>query len=373
MVWKISYTVLSVAALLLSAAFFGLNSSNAQQIPPSPAKQTNVSPTPTPTALPTPDIVEEDDEVIKIDTEVVNVLFTAQDKSRRLLTNLKQTDVRLLEDGQPQEIVAFIQQIDLPLSLAILIDTSISQTRTLPEEKSSAKSFIQSVIRPAKDEVAVISFTGEATLEQGLTNNVARLNRAVDKVVFVPPSGYIGGGVVAGGTPPISGDNQMTQGSTAIWDAIWITSEEVLKASPEKTRRVIILLTDGANTSGSKKFDDAVQAAQRSEAVIYVIGVGDEFYGGVDEGVLRRLSDKTGGRAFFPRDEAELRKAFAQIQIELRSQYLIAYASSNQKRDGSFRKIQIQLVNSELNKQKVSLSHRQGYFAQTEPLQKPAK
>ncbi len=377
MVWKRSYTILSIAALLIGTAFFGLNRSNAQQMPPRPAKQPSASPTPTatltPTVLPTPEIVVEDDEVIKIDTEVVNVLFTAQDKSRRLLTNLKQTDVRLLEDGQPQEIIAFAQQVDLPLSLAILIDTSISQTRTLPEEKSAAKSFIQSVVRPAKDEVAVISFTGEATLEQGLTNNIARLNRAVDKVEFVPPSGYIGGGVVVGGTPPISGDNQMTQGSTAIWDAIWITSDEVLKASPEKTRRVIILLTDGANTSGSKKFDDAVQAAQRNEAVIYVVGVGDEFYGGVDEGVLRRLSDKTGGRAFFPRDEAELRKAFAQIQIELRSQYLIAYASSNQKRDGSFRKINIQLVNPELNKQKVSLSHRQGYFAQTEPIQKTTK
>ena len=364
--WK-KFAVLAVVTLFFGAWLFGLNHTRAQQMP-----TTQKSVPTNPTASPTPEVVEEDDEIIKIDTEVVNVLFTAQDKNRRLLTDLKQTDIRLLEDGQPQEITAFARQVDLPLSLAILIDTSISQTRTLPEEKSAAKAFLESIVRPAKDEVSIISFTGETTLEQGLTNNVARLRRAIDRVEFVPPSGYIGGGVVAGGTPPISGDNQMTQGSTAIWDAIWVTSEEVLKTAPDKTRRAIILLSDGVNTFGSKRFDDAVQAALKNEAVIYSIGVGDDMYGGIDEGVLRRLSERTGGRAFFPRDEAELRKAFTQIQIELRSQYLIAYEPSNQKRDGSYRKIQIQLTNPELSKQKISLTHRQGYFAQTETVQKPA-
>jgi len=364
--WK-NFAFFMVVTLFIGAWSFGLNRSNAQQMP---TNQKSVSPSPT--VSPTPEAIEDDDEVIKIDTEVVSVLFTAQDKNRRLLTDLKQEDIRLLEDGKPQEITAFARQVDLPLSLAILIDTSISQTRTLPEEKSAAKAFLESIVRPAKDEVSIISFTGETTLEQGLTNNVARLRRAIDRVEFVPPSGYIGGGVVAGGTPPISGDNQMTQGSTAIWDAIWVTSEEVLKTAPDKTRRAIILLSDGVNTFGSKRFDDAVQAALKNEAVIYSIGVGDDMYGGIDEGVLRRLSERTGGRAFFPRDEAELRKAFTQIQIELRSQYLIAYEPSNQKRDGSYRKIQIQLTNPELSKQKISLTHRQGYFAQTETVQKPA-
>ena len=367
--WR-NFAVITFVFLFVGVALFGLNSSNAQQTAPSPAN--NAKAAPSPTVSPTPETVEEDDEIIQIDTEAVNVLFTAQDKSRRLLTDLKQADVRILEDGQPQEITEFTRQIDLPLSLAILIDTSASQERTLPEERAAAKSFLQSVIRPAKDEVSIVSFTGETTLEQGMTNNVARLNRAIDKVEFVPPSGYLGGGVIAGGTPPISGDNQAVQGSTAIWDAIYVTSEEVLKTSPEKTRRAIILLSDGVNTFGSKKFDDAVQAALRSEAVIYAVGVGDDMMGGVDEGVLKRLTERTGGRAFFPRDEAALRKAFTQIQIELRSQYLIAYQPSNQKRDGSYRKIQIQIVNQELTKQKVSLNHRQGYFARIEATSKPA-
>jgi VWFA-related protein len=358
--WKNKVLVLLVALLAAGGAFFSRDASHAQQQQVSPS----------PTVSPTPEI-ENDDEPIKIDTEVVNVLFTAQDKNRRLLTDLKKEDIKLIEDGQAQEIIAFGRQVDLPLSLAILIDTSSSQERTLPEEKSAAKSFIESVVRPAKDEVAIVTFTGEATLEQGMTNNVGRLQRAVDRVQFVPPSGYLGGGVVTNGgqvpgTPPISGTNQAIAGSTAIWDAIWITSDEVLGPAPEKTRRAIILLSDGINTYGRKKLDEAVQAALKSEAVIYSIGIGDNFYDGVDEASLRKLSERTGGRAFFPRDEAELRKAFTQIQIEMRSQYLIAYEPVNQKRDGSYRKIEIQLTNTELAKQKVTLTHRQGYFAKTQ-------
>ncbi len=345
--------IILTVLMLTGGAFFVRDASHAQERVVSPS----------PTATPAP---VDDDEPIRINTEVVNVLFTAQDRNRRLLTDLKKEDVRILEDGQLQETVEFSRQVDLPLSLAILIDTSASQERTLPEEKSAAKSFVESVVRPAKDEVSIVSFTGEATLEQGMTSNIQRLQRAIDRVEFVPPSGYIGGGVIAGGTPPISGTNQQIQGSTAIWDAIWVTADEVLGPAPEKTRRAIILLTDGYNTFGKKKLDEAVQAAIKAEAEIYSIGIGDNFYAGVDEGVLKKISERTGGRAFFPRDEAELRRAFTQIQIEMRSQYLISYEPTNQKRDGSFRKIEIQIVNSELSKQKSSVTHRQGYFAKNE-------
>jgi len=336
----------------------GLMTADAQQAAPNP-ETTISSPTPTP-----PPII--DDEVIKIDTDVVNVLFTAQDRNKRLLTTLKQEDVRLLEDGKVQEINTFARQVDLPLSLAILIDVSVSQQRTLPEEKAAATSFLETVIRPTKDEVAVISFTGEATLEQGMTNNLTRLRRAVDRVQFVPPSGYIGGGVIAG-TPPISGGNQAVQGSTAIWDAIWVTSDEILGPAPDRTRRAIILLTDGVNTFGKKKLDEAVAAAQRSEAIIYSIGIGDDFFDGVDRGSLNKISEKTGGRAYFPRNEGELRDAFKQIQEEMRSQYLIAYEPTNQLRDGSYRKIEIELVNPQLTKDKVKVTHRQGYFSKSGP------
>ncbi|MFN6964735.1 MAG: VWA domain-containing protein [Pyrinomonadaceae bacterium] len=358
---------LLIGTLLTAAAAgplaVGSRLASAQQSEAKPA----VTPTATPPASPTPD---PDDDVVRIETEAVNVLFTAQDKNRRLLTGLKPEDIQIFENGQRQEIVAFSRQIDLPMSLAILIDTSASQERTLPEEKSAAISFLESVIRPDKDEVSVVSFTGESTLEQGMTSNLTRLRRAIDRVQFVPPSGYIGGGVVTNGgtvpgTPPISGDNQMTAGSTAIWDAIFVTSTDVLGHAPEKTRRAIILLTDGYNTSGMKKLDEAVQAAQKAEAVIYSIGIGDRYFGGVDEGVLKKISERTGGRAFFPRDEGELRQAFKQIQDEMRSQYLVAYEPTNPVKDGSYRTIEIKLVNPALEKEKVRLTYRPGYFAKT--------
>jgi Ca-activated chloride channel family protein len=183
--------LLILAAIFAAAGFgiFGDVRSNAQQTTTKPA----ATPTPTP---------EETDEVYKVDTEVVNVLFTAQDNKRKLVLNLKPEDVKLIENGQEQQITAFSRQVDLPLSLAILLDTSISQQRTLPEEKAAAISFVENVIRPTKDEVSVVSFTGESTLEQGMTSNMERLRRAINRVEFVPPSGYIGGGVFAGGTPP---------------------------------------------------------------------------------------------------------------------------------------------------------------------------
>ncbi|HVF29514.1 MAG TPA: VWA domain-containing protein [Pyrinomonadaceae bacterium] len=353
---------LIVFVIVLAFVGFGLFGDQLVEAQQSPAAKT------APTVTPTPPI-DEEDEVVKVETESVNVLFTAQDRNRKLILNLKPEDIRILENGQPQTISAFTRQIDLPLSLSILIDTSISQERTLPEEKAAAISFLEAVIRPAKDEVSVVSFTGESTLEQGMTNNLNRLRRAIERVEFVPPSGYIGGGVIVSGrngTPPISGTNQQIQGSTAIWDSLWITSSDVLGPAPEKTRRAIILLSDGVDTSSKKKLDEAVLAAQRAEAVIYSIGIGDNFYDGVDEAALKKVSERTGGRAYFPRDENELRQAFRQIQDEMRSQYLIAYEPTNRALDGSYRKIEIQVASPALEKEKVRITHRQGYFAKAQ-------
>jgi len=353
MVLKGRFTLILVALFAVGAGIYSSGVTAAQD---ANAKR---SATPTPTPIP------EEDQVVRVETDAVNVLFTAQDRNHRLLTNLKTEDIKLLENGEPQAIESFSRQVDLPMSLAILIDVSLSQQRTLPEEKEAAISFIENVIRPTKDEVSVISFTGEATLEQGMTSNLDRLRRAVDKVEVVLPSGYIGGGVSTG-TPPINGSGTAIAGSTAIWDAIWVTSDEILGPAPDKTRRAIILLTDGVNTSGRKKLDEAVQAAQKAEAVIYTIGIGDRFYDGVDKNVLNKVSERTGGRAYFPRDENDLRDAFQQIQDEMRSQYLIAYEPTNGKKDGSYRTIEIQLVNQQLAKDKVKITHRQGYFAKTE-------
>ncbi len=361
-----SYRNQLVCALALlfvgTVVFSGLTTTRAQQQQPTPSIS---KPTPTPT----PDVNApgvEDDDVVRVDTSLTNVLVTATDRDRRFVTNLKREDLRIFEDGAPQEIFTFQQQVDLPLSLAILIDTSSSQERTLPEEKAAARAFVDTVIRARRDEAAVLSFTGEATLEQGLTGSTQRLRSAIDRVEYVPPSGYIGNGTVVG-TPPISGDNQSRAGSTALWDAVWVTCDEVLTEASDKTRRAVILLTDGYDTSSGKKLNEAVERAIKSEAIVFAIGIGDSFsYGGVDQGSLRKITERTGGRAYFPKNEADLRTAFEQIQRELREQYLLAYSPTNKRRDGSYRQLKLEVVNPELRKQNLKLSYRQGYFAKSD-------
>jgi len=343
----------------------------------SEASVLGVGPTALPSPSPTPrtreELPQDSDEVVKFDTNLTNIFFTAADKNKRFIGDLKAEDIRVLEDGQPQEIFTFQPNIDLPLSLAILIDTSISEERTLPDEKAAARAFLESVLRPNRDEAAIVSFTGETTLEQGFSGNLERLRRAIDRVEFVPPSGYVGGGVVVNGTPPISGTNQSLAGSTAVWDAVWATAEELIMASAEHSRRAIILLTDGDDTSSRMKIHDAIERAQKADALIYAIGIGDRYTFNVDEGSLRKIAEQTGGRAYFPKHERDLRDAFTQIQRDLREQYLVAYSPKNKARDGSYRRIEIQLVNPTFRQQNLKLNYRSGYFAKTAGPETPAR
>ena len=332
----------------------------------------SAQPTPTPPKK-EDEVTLSSDDVVRVETNLTNIFFTAADKQKRFVSTLKREDVRVLEDGVPQEIFTFQPNSDIPLSLAVLIDCSGSEERTLPEEKGAAREFLESVLRPEKDEAAIVTFTGEVTLEQGLTGNVGRLRRAIDDVRFVPPAGYIGGGVVVGGTPPISGTQQTLAGSTAIWDAIWATSNELLEGAAEHTRRAIILLTDGEDTISQVKMQEAINRALKADALIYAIGIGDRYYYGINEGALRKITEGTGGRAFFPRNERDLSDAFAQIQHDLRERYLIAYSSSNKNRDGSYRHVSIEITNAELRRENLKLNYRPGYFAKTSLPGTPAK
>ncbi|HEX3185829.1 MAG TPA: VWA domain-containing protein [Pyrinomonadaceae bacterium] len=359
--------LLAVVAVCVGFATRTLSANNQQTV-------ASALPSPSPTPRNRDELPQDSDEVIKTETNLTNIFFTAADKNKRFISNLKAEDIRVFEDGQQQDIFTFQTNIDLPLSLAILIDCSASEERTLPDEKEAARAFLENILGPSgKDEAAILSFTGETTLEQGFSGNIERLRRAIDRVEFVPPSGYIGGGVVVNGTPPISGTNQAIAGSTAIWDAVWATSEELIGTSAEHTRRAIILLTDGDDTSSRLKMDEAITAAQKADALIYAIGIGDRYTFNVNEGSLRKIAEKTGGRAYFPRHERDLRDAFAQIQRDLREQYLVAYSPRNKNRDGSYRRIEIQIVNPDLKQQNLKLNYRSGYFAKTAIPETPTK
>lgn len=357
--------VAAFAGVSIFAERLSAQSPNAQDKTRPRTTSERENPSPTPPARPG-DILENED-VIRVETNLTNIFFTAADSNKRFVSNLTKEQIRVSEDGQPQEIFTFQQNIDLPLSVAILIDTSQSEERTLPDEKAAARAFLESIMRPSRDEAAIVSFTGEVTLEQGFTGNIDRLRRAIDRVEFIPPAGYIGRGVVVNQptTPPISDTNQILAGSTALWDAVWATSNELLSDSADNTRRAIILLTDGVDTISQVKMHEAVERAQKADALIYAIGIGDSYHGGVDTGSLKKLAERTGGRAYFPESERELRTAFEQIQRELREQYLVAYSPSNKNRDGSYRRIQIEIIDPELRKANLKLNYRPGYFAKT--------
>jgi VWFA-related protein len=269
----------------------------------------------------------------------------------------------VLEDGVPQKLNSFERETDRLLSLALLIDVSKSEERTLPDEKAAARSFVEKIVRSHKDEVALIPFTGDAYLEQPLTGNVISIYQAFERVDVAVPD-YPGSGKKIGGLPYGPGIPVPREGSTAIWDAIAVTAHEILAPSGDKKRRAIILLTDGQDTSSRLTRSTAIDEAIRDETVVYAIGIGDsKHYGGVDKDALRTIAERTGGRAFFPKKEDDLQAAFEQIEQELRSQYLVTYTSSNKKRDGAYRKMSIEIVNPELRKEQLKLMYRPGYFA----------
>ena len=305
----------------------------------------------------------DQDEVIRTDTDLTNLLFNATDKNNRFITTLRPEDIRVLEDGVPQTLFAFQRETDRPLSIAFLIDVSISEERTLPQEKAAARTFIESVIRSNKDQAAIIPFEGYAHLEQPLTNDLLGVYRALERVDVAAPS-YLGSGpVIPGIASRPGGALPPEEGSTAIWDAVALTSRNILAPIAGQRRRAVILLTDGDDTSSRLDRNQAIDEAIEADAVVYAIGIGDKNYTGVDKGSLNKIAERTGGHAFFPKKEDDLKVAFAQIEAELRSQYLLAYSSTNKKHDGGYRKMSIEIVNPEMRKEQLRLRYRPGYFA----------
>src|SRR6185436_9134291 len=204
----------------------------------------------------------QDDEVVRVETDVTNLPFTANDKSNRFITTLQQSDIRVLEDGIQQQLFTFQRETDRPLSIAFLIDVSQSEERTLPEEKRAARAFIESVIHSDKDQAAIIPFTGSAFLEQGLTRDVFKIYRALESVEVAMPT-YLGSGRPIGGI--VSGPGMKAtprEGTTAIWDAIAVTSTEILARSASTTS------TDRRSDLGRRGADQSLVSNQRRRAII---------------------------------------------------------------------------------------------------------
>jgi len=356
------------AALALASAFAAARAQSGRQIPPNPQQ----TPTPSPSTTPTPEPVPlqtqtpaptptptPDEDVERIDSDATNVLLSATDDKRRFVTTLTAGDVRLLEDGVPQQITYFQHETDTPLSIVLLVDTSASQERVVIEERDAASAFVRSVLRAGKDNGSVLSFTGITRLDQPPTGEASLLLSAIEKlkVEYTESS-------------PVCQDDdapleEKLRCRTAVWDAVTLSVREVLSKTPETTRRAVILVSDGDDTASKLRIYQAVEYAVRNNTVVYSIGIRDrDFkYGEMRKDFLRIISEQTGGRAFFPKTTEDIAAAYSQIEQELRSQYLLSYTSTNRNRDGSYRKVQIEIANPQLRKQKLRLLYRQGYYA----------
>ncbi len=285
---------------------------------------------------------QEPQATIRAEVALVDVIFTAVDKKDRPIRNLKADDFQVFENRQPQKIEYFSelgQESTVPLTIALLIDTSGSVKDKLEYEKVTASEFFKEILRPHKDLALIIQFDSDVYLIQDFTQDLDSLLNALD-------------GLRAGN-------------STALYDAVYLAAEEKLRG--EIGRKVMVVITDGEDTSSRLRKEEAIEAAQKSDVIVYGIGVRSEFFGS-NFGVLKKFAKETGGSFFSPRAKIpEIRAAFRSIGEELRGQYSLAYISSNKKKDGSFREIDIRC-----KIRGVRIRARKGYYApkstQDEPL-----
>lgn len=287
---------------------------------------------------------------IKVDVNLVNVLFTVRNKGGGLVGNLEKNNFSIFEDGKQQEIKYFTRETNLPLTLGLLVDVSKSQERLIETEKAAAKEFFREVLRP-KDQAFLISFGEDAELLQDYTNSARLLDEGLDQLRLSVPVG----GLHPGPVPTMS---QMR--GTILYDAVYLAAHDQLHG--QVGRKAMILITDGVDQGSRYSKEKAVEAAQRSDTIIYSIEYLDRSaYGMFAPGggsALRQMSEETGGRVFRVNRKQPLREVFQEIQNELRSQYAIGYAPTNSAKDGTFRRIEIRA-----DQKDFKVQARKGYYA----------
>ncbi len=302
---------------------------------------------------PSPDKAQPDEAPsIKVEVNVVNIFFTVRNRQNGLVGNLTKDDFTVFEDGKQQDIRYFTRETDLPFTMGLLIDVSPSQENLIDIEKDAASQFFGSVIRP-KDLAFLISFGGDTDLLQDYTSS-AKLLRGGLNGLQVNASVR---GLDSGPVPTI--DNPK---GTVLYDAVYLASHDELHG--QVGRKALILITDGQDEGSHYKIQDAIEQAQKADAIIYSIQYVDyglyrshgELYGG--GGALDRMSSETGGRVFKVDRKHPLSEAFQEIQDEMRTQYALAYTPTNTARDGSYRKIEIRTGNKE-----YKVQARKGYYA----------
>src|SRR6266849_4351226 len=289
--------------------------------------------------------------LIRTQVSLVNLFVTVRDKSKRIVTDLKQDDFKVSEDGQPQQIAFFSKEVTLPITLAMLRDTSGSEQYMLPSIQDAGGRFIERVLRKG-DEALVMSFDSDVDLLSDFTDDRGQIDRAIRKArINVPSAGSIGN------NPGPVGSRQIT--GTALYDAIYLACNE--KLNTEAGRKAIVIVTDAQDEGSKVRLEEAIEAAQRTDTVVHILLVADPHFGGGNGGVAHKITDDTGGRTISVNSEKHLAEAFDQISEELRSQYTLGYYPSNATHDGKFRTINVDMSNHDLK-----VLARKGYYAPKE-------
>ena len=279
-------------------------------------------------------VAQQQQQTLSVNVDLVNVLFTVSDKSGKFITNLPKEDFKVYEDDQQQKISNFSNETNLPLSIALLFDTSASIQGRLKFEQDAAGEFFHTTLRRGTDRALLVTFDRSITLAQDFTDDAELLIKAIGKV-------HAGG-------------------NTALFDAAYQAMTK--KLAGQEGRHVIIVISDGDDNLSEKSIDETIEMAQKTDTVIYAVGTSSpELFGSSKERgnkYLKKLVDETGGKLFFPTKGDELTKSFLEISQELRSQYTLGYRSSNTKRDGAYRKIRVAATNKQFK-----VRARDGYYA----------
>ena len=323
----------------------------------------------------------------KISTEVklVTVYASVRDKHGKIIPNLNQSDFALQEDARPQTIKYFARESDLPLTLGLLVDTSLSQRRVLGQEKNASYSFFDHILRENKDKAFLIHFDREVELLQDLTASREKLRSALellDTPEFTTTRGSGGGGGAGGSARGHGG------GGTLLYDSIYLASNELMKK--QQGRKALIILTDGVDHGSKESLNTAISSAQRADTAVYSILFADEDaygsggrggfgghggYGGGGMGrggpgrypqqqrpdgkkVLERISKETGGQLFEVKKKLPIEQIYAQIEEELRNQYSLAYTPDRPGDDSTYH-----LIHVTVNQKDLIVQAREGYYS----------
>jgi VWFA-related protein len=330
-------TLVVPLALLLAVSTLHAQEAPSPDGPPPPSK-----------AAPQQESRGSSADTLKLNVNLVDVYFSARDKNG-FVAGLGKEDCQLYEDNKQQVIKNLTQEKNLPLTIGILMDTSGSQASVLPLEKESGARFLKEILTP-KDEAFVISFDVNADLLADYTNSPRELARAIDKASINTASSSGGIPGIGGGPLPTSNPR-----GTLLYDAVYLAANDKLQS--QTGRKIIVIVSDGGDVGSQETLKSATEAAQKANAIVYVVFISDPHYlSGLSEMV--QLTHQTGGRVInVGHDGRKLEDAFDQIQDELRTQYLVSYTPTVKEADGKFRKVEIDCGKG------VTVQARKGYYA----------